>query len=146
MQIFFSSCGAWGLTSSGARASHRSGLLLQSTAPRGLSSWGTWPWCLWLPGSRARAPWLWHTGLVAPRYGGFSWVRDQTHVSCTGKQILYHWTIREALTFFFFFIRKYSFLAQTIENPPAMQDTQVRSLGREDSLEMTGYSPWGRKE
>ena len=74
----------------------------------------------------------------------FTWVRDQTHVSCIGKEILYHWTVREALKFFF--IRKYSFLAQTIENLSAMRDTQVRSLGQEDSLEMTGYSSWGHKE
>ena len=26
-------------------------------------------------------------------------------------------------------------MAQTVENPPAMQETQVRSLGREDLLE-----------
>ena len=51
-----------------------------------------------------------------------------------------------------------------IKNPPAMQETQVRSLGREDLLEkgistlvflpgelhgernLAGYSPWGHKE
>ena len=27
-----------------------------------------------------------------------SWTRDQTHVPCIGKQILNHWTTREALT------------------------------------------------
>ena len=26
-----------------------------------------------------------------------SWPRDQTHVSCIGRQILYHWVTREAL-------------------------------------------------
>ena len=26
-----------------------------------------------------------------------SWLRDQTHISCTGRWILYHWAIREAL-------------------------------------------------
>ena len=68
------------------------------------------------------------------------------------------------------------FLAQMVKNPPAMQETQVRSLDQEDPLEMgiathssilawripwtsdyymeslpcqrnlSGYSPWGRKE
>ena len=52
-----------------------------------------------------------------------------------------------------------------VENPPAMQETQVRSLGWEDPLEeemathssifaweihgqrsLGGYSPWGRKK
>ena len=28
---------------------------------------------------------------------GSSWPRDQTHVSCIGRQILYHWDIWEAL-------------------------------------------------
>ena len=27
---------------------------------------------------------------------GSSWPRDRTHVSCVGRQILYHWTTREA--------------------------------------------------
>ena len=26
---------------------------------------------------------------------GSSWLRDQTHISCIGKRILYHWAIRE---------------------------------------------------
>ena len=63
-----------------------------------------------------------------------------------------------------------SLIAQLVKNPPAMQDIQVRFLGREDLLEkemathssilawkipwtekpgtssMVGCSPWGRKE
>ena len=27
------------------------------------------------------------------------WPRDQTHISCIGKQILYHWATREALSY-----------------------------------------------
>ena len=34
--------------------------------------------------------WLWHTGLVTLRHMEFSWTRDQTCVSCVGRQILYH--------------------------------------------------------
>ena len=56
-------------------------------------------------------------------------------------------------------------MVQTVKNLPAMQETWVRSLGQEDPLEkgmatysrflsgefhgqrnLTGYSPWGRKE
>ena len=53
-------------------------------------------------------------------------------------------------------------MAQTVKNPPTMQETQVRSLGLEDPLEeemvihcsilangqrsLTGYCPWSRKE
>ena len=56
-------------------------------------------------------------------------------------------------------------MPQVVKNPPAMQETQVQSLGREDPLENgmaihssvlawgipwteepAGYSPWGRKE
>ena len=49
--------------------------------------------------------WLQHVGLVAPWQVGSSWTRDRTLVPCIGKQILNHWTTREALylTFFFFF-------------------------------------------
>ena len=36
-------------------------------------------------------------GLVAPQYVGSSCTRDQTHVSCAGSWILYHWATREAL-------------------------------------------------
>ena len=35
--------------------------------------------------------------LVAPQHVGSSQTRDQTLVSCIGKQILYHWATREAL-------------------------------------------------
>ena len=34
---------------------------------------------------------------VTLRPVGFSQIRDWTHVSCTGRQILYHWATKEAL-------------------------------------------------
>ena len=40
---------------------------------------------------------------------------------------------RFSLDFFFFFPS--TLVAQTVKNLPAMQETQVRSLGREDPLE-----------
>ena len=53
----------------------------------GFSSWGTWVQLLRIPGSRAQAQELWYTALW---HGGSSWIRDQTHVSCIGRRILYH--------------------------------------------------------
>ena len=60
---------------------------------------------------------------------------------------------------------KFSLVAQLVKNPPAMQETQVQALGREDPLELgmaihssilpgeshgqrslAGYSPWACKE
>ena len=35
--------------------------------------------------------------LVAPRHVGSSWTRDQTRVSCIGRQTLHLWATREAL-------------------------------------------------
>ena len=52
-------------------------------------------------GSKTQAQWLRHMGLVALRHVGSSWIRDQTSVSCIGRQILYHWITREAPTFHF---------------------------------------------
>ena len=69
----FSRCSKWELLSScGARL-----LLLQST------------------GSRARAQWLWHTGLVPLWHVESPRIRDQTCVPSIGRQILNHWTTRE---------------------------------------------------
>ena len=47
---------------------------------------------------------LWHTDSTAPRHTGSSWTRNRTHVSCIGRQVLYHRTTREARsgTLFFF--------------------------------------------
>ena len=58
--------------------------------------WGTWASVAAVPGARAQAPWLWCMGSVAPWLMGSSQIRDQTHVSCTGRRILYHGATREA--------------------------------------------------
>ena len=39
---------------------------------------------------------MWCTGLVALGHVGSPQTRDGTHVSCIGRQILCHWTTREA--------------------------------------------------
>ena len=41
-------------------------------------------------------PNIWWKGFIDPRYVGSSWIRDQTPVSCIGRQILYCWATREA--------------------------------------------------
>ena len=48
------------------------------------------------PGSMAQALWLRCTGWVSPWHVGSSRTRDQTHVTCIGRQTLYHYTTREA--------------------------------------------------
>ena len=50
---------------------------------------------LQLLGSRAQAQELWCANLDASSRVGSSQTRDQTHVPCTGRQILNHWTTRE---------------------------------------------------
>ena len=83
----FLSCGKWGLLSGcGAWASHCSGLsYCRAQTP------GTWASVAAAPGARAQAQWLWIMGSVAPWHVGSSQIRDQTHVSCIGRRILYHW-------------------------------------------------------
>ena len=39
---------------------------------------------------------LWWTGLVASWHVGSSWTRDHTDVPYIGRQIINHWTTREA--------------------------------------------------
>ena len=34
--------------------------------------------------------------LAAPQHVASSWIRDETHISCIGRQILHHWATREA--------------------------------------------------
>ena len=38
------------------------------------------------------------SGLPFPSPGDLPWPRDQTQVSCIGRQVLYHWATREALS------------------------------------------------
>ena len=58
-----------------------------------LLSWSTGSrvhglWQLQLLGTRTQAQQLWYMGPVALRHVGSSWIRDQTHVYCTGRQTL----------------------------------------------------------
>ena len=96
----FSTCGEWGLlsrcsewdllSSRHAGASHCSGLSCCRAQASGL------------PDSRAQAQQLWHVrGLAATWHLWSSWIKDGTHVSCTGRGILHHWATREAPMFLF---------------------------------------------
>ena len=82
----FSSCSKWALLSCAGFSPQRL-LLLQSTGSghAGCSSWGT----------QAQSSQL--VGLVAPKHVKSSWIRDQTHVPCTGRWILIHCATREVL-------------------------------------------------
>ena len=74
-------------------------------------------------------------------------------------------TVYTHLTLIFLFLLRASLVAQMVKNLPAMQETQVQSLGWEDPLEegmqttpaflpgefhgqksLARYSPWGHKE
>ena len=88
-----SSCRDWGLLSSwGARTSR---CRAWAPGPAGSSSRGSGEQQLWPTGSRARAQSSRLLGLVAPRHVESSRIKNGTHVPCTGKQILTHWTTRE---------------------------------------------------
>ena len=56
---------------------------------------------------------------------GFSQPRDQTHVSCIGRQILYHWATREEFTWL----------------PVHYKKTQLRNSWMEEMLREKGHSP-----
>ena len=77
----------------------------------GFSSW-------WLLLFQSRLQGMWASAVVAPglwsthsivvvhrltlRHVGSSWIRDRTCVSCTVRQILYHWATREDLFTLFY--------------------------------------------
>ena len=54
---------------------------------------------------------LWSTSPVAPQHVGSSQTRDQTHVPCTGRQSLNHWTTREVPKYHILRSRVYSLLS-----------------------------------
>ena len=131
------------------------------------SSGHSWLWCevfslRWLlllqsMGSRC-------VGLVASQYVESSHTRNQTRVPCIGRPIPKHWTTREVLTRLMLKCLLSSLVAQSVKSLLAMQETRVRSLGREDppgegngnslwllpreshgQRSLAGYSPWGCK-
>ena len=94
----FSSCGEQGLLSNcGGRASHYGGFSLQSTGSvgRGFSSCSMWANTYGSQLENTGSTAVVHTSLVAPQHVGSSQIRDETHVSCVGWRILYHWATRE---------------------------------------------------
>ena len=63
-----------------------------------------------------RPQWLWLTGLVTLRHVESSQTRDWTSVPCIARQILSHWTAREALTLCILFILCFYHLLYTYTN------------------------------
>ena len=90
---YLSSCGQWGLLLVVVLrlliALVSLGCGTQALRLRGFSK-------LHLSGSRTQSQQLWLMSLVAPWQVGSSRIRDQTHVSCTGRWILYHRATMEA--------------------------------------------------
>ena len=84
---FGSSSGEQGpFSSCGARPSHCSGFSCCEAQALGHVSFSSGG----MVGSVVAVPgYMWLTGLGALWRVGSSWTRDQTHVSCTGRQILY---------------------------------------------------------
>ena len=98
----FSLAVATGVTLSGcsARASHCCGFSCcraQAVGHVAFNSCSMWAHDMRLSVSTAPAQELRHTGLVAVWCVGSSQTWDRTHVSCIGRQILYHWASRKAL-------------------------------------------------
>ena len=87
----FSSCSEWGYSWLQCSSFSLQWLLLWTRGSRvcGLQY-------LWLEGSRARAQWLWCTGLVASWHAGSSRTRDQTGLPCIGRWMLNQGVMREA--------------------------------------------------
>ena len=56
---------------------------------------------MWLIGSTWQAQKLWYMSLVDPWHVESSQTRDHTHVPCTGRQILNHWTTKEVYGYSF---------------------------------------------
>ena len=86
----FSICSELGLlSSSGAEASHCCGVSCPEQALEHAASVAACTWAqLRLQDSRAQAQYLWHIDLAALQDMGSSWIRDQTHVSCTAGRFL----------------------------------------------------------
>ena len=70
------------LSSCRMKASHCGGFSFGGSIGSGCTGFGS---C-----SRAWGQWVWCKGLGAPRHVGSSWISVGTHVSCIGRQILYH--------------------------------------------------------
>ena len=94
-------CSEWGLRSASCRLLVPVASLLQHTGSRACGAQQ-----LRHVGSAAASPGLWSTGaalgcvgFVAPLHMAFSWVRDQTRISCTCRWNFYHWATREGPLF-----------------------------------------------
>ena len=86
------------LSSCAAQCSRRRGLCCwgpRAPGPSGYSSCNMWAQRLWILDARAQAPSL-CMGLAVAQHVGTSQIRDGIHLSCTGRQILWHRATRDA--------------------------------------------------
>ena len=85
---------------------------------------------------------LQHLGLVAPQHVESSLARDWTHISCTGRQILNHCTIRETLQIifdYFYFHRNLLFKVAILRS-----NARRRAVLRTEDLliELLSFQSW----
>jgi len=106
---WFSKFSSFTTLSCGAQASHCGGF--SCCGAQALGTWASvdaaqgliscWFSSRRLMDSRTQTQWLWCTGFSCPRHVGSSKTRDQTSFPCIARQILNHWTTREAPSFYF---------------------------------------------
>ena len=118
-------------------------------------------WLLGFSVSSSLPKWTNQIGLEREGHWAFSWGHPILGLLSTG------FAVQKALNLLFLVrvLAGLLSLAQQVKNPPAIQETWVRSLGREDPLEeemathssvlawkkshgqriLVGYSPWGHK-
>ena len=100
-----------------------------------------------LLGSRAQAQQLSHMGLAALWHVGSSWIRDQTHVPRTGRQILNHQTTKEVLFSSFFMKQNNGPLCPQHQKPNSDSGYLELSQGirYQCRFKRRGINPWVRK-
>ena len=83
----------------------------------GFSSWGLWAQYLGNQALEHRLSSWQYTGSAAPWHMGSSQNRDQTCVSCIGKQVLYYWATTEAPWFSYLTLTNHTDLFQHTQRP-----------------------------
>ena len=118
-------------------------LLLESTCFRALGLLE-----LHFPGSRAggQAQQLWHTGFIALWQEGSSQIRDRTHVSFTGRRILYYWPTTEAQLGFYrlhTYVKSYIYVSSSVQNYLVFSysPSALRYPGRVNTMKASLFIP-----
>ena len=69
---------------------------------------------------------------------GSSWIRDQTRVSCVGRQILYHWATRVFIFYYYLLVGSYFILCQDFPNEPCFEGSDY-SLNKQFFITILMY-------